>query len=85
MYSSTLVSLFNQPVINNGLSGPVQISELYYGKINRLIDVYRAKGYTSMVHDWERRLSKVADYPDLRSLAKRGRFSLQRSLNFGPE
>ena len=52
--------------------------EFYYGKINRLIDVYRAMGYTSMVHDWERRLSKVADYPDLRTLAKRADFLYEK-------
>lgn len=51
-----------------------QPPEVYYSKINRLIDVYRANGYTSMVHDWERRLSKVADYPDLRTLSKRADF-----------
>ncbi|WVP99954.1 hypothetical protein [Synechococcus phage MA10] len=56
----------------------------YYEKINRLVDFYGSKGYVNLVHDWERKLTKVADYPDLRSLAKRASdvyYSLQQEVH----
>ena len=46
-------------------------SQTYYERIYQLVDAYRVRGCTFAVRDWEDRIAKVADYPDLRSLSKR--------------
>lgn len=46
----------------------------YYNKIDRLVSAYKALGYVTMVKDWERSISKIADYPDLRRLAIKADF-----------
>ena len=58
-------------------------TEYYYGIINRLIDRYRERGYIHAVADWEKAIEKIADYPDLRSLAKKADF-LYTNLKTSP-
>ena len=55
----------------------------YYGIINRLVDRYRERGYIHAVAEWEKAVTKIADYPDLRMLAKKADF-LYTNLKTSP-
>jgi len=45
--------------------------EFYRQKIDRLVYAYRERGYVNSVHDWQKMVRNIADYPDLRRLAEK--------------
>ena len=48
--------------------------EVYFARINKLIEAYKSRGFVVSVSDWEKLVSMICDYPDLKRLSKKAEF-----------
>ena len=48
--------------------------EVYFSRINKLIEAYKSRGFVVSVNDWEKMVSMISDYPDLKRLSSKAEF-----------